>query len=72
MNSLHIPQHGYRVWFRKNEEGQSWAALSYSPRESYSEAESLVDFLEGEWGPLYEYSIHSCGSRPVGMCVPYV
>ena len=72
MFAFNIPTHGYRVWCRKNEAEALWSPLPYAPRESYEEAEALQDYYEGEWGTLYEYSIVACGSRPVGMCVPYI
>lgn len=72
MYSLHIPQHGYRVWFRKNQEGSLWNVLPYSPRDNYQQAEDLVEYYEGEWGSMYQYTIHACGQRPSGMCVPYI
>ena len=65
-------QHGFRVWFRKNEQDALWEAMSYAPRSNYNEAQHLVEYYEGEWGKLYEYQVVPCGQRPAGMCVPYV
>ena len=73
MFAFNIPQHGYRLWCRKNAPDALWTAMPYAPRDSYEEAEALQEHYEGEWGTLYEYSIHPCGQRPTsGMCVPYV
>lgn len=49
----------YLVWARKrNDSTALWADLPHAPR-NRRDAESLIDYYEGEWGQLYEYEIHA-------------
>ena len=70
---FHSYQPGYRVWYRRPADTEPlWRPMSYSPRESESQALALVDIYEEEWGHHYEYAVMPCGQRPRGLCAPYI